>query len=165
MRIAIISDTHDNLMTFEKFLKWASQNNIEQIIHCGDLTDFEFLNFFCKNFNGKIYLTDGNADEGKISKDLAESFENVQYFENHGEIEIDGIKIVFSHYPEIIKEIALQKNIDYGFHGHTHKPWQEKVNNTLISNPGTLGGVFYRASFAVLDTKNKKLELKILDQL
>ena len=37
MKIAIISDTHDNVPNLEKFLAWAKENKIEQIIHCGDL--------------------------------------------------------------------------------------------------------------------------------
>ena len=51
------------------------------------------------------------------------------------------------------------------FYGHTHKPWFVGKNDIIIANPGTLGGVFYKASFAVLDTDTGKLELKILENI
>ena len=54
---------------------------------------------------------------------------------------------------------------DYVFYGHNHTPWEEKIGNTVVANPGTLAGMFQKATFAVLDTKNKKLELKILEIL
>ena len=55
--------------------------------------------------------------------------------------------------------------LDYLFYGHDHKPWLQEENSLIIANPGTLGGVFYKASFAILETVNGKLELKILEQL
>ena len=40
-----------------------------------------------------------------------------------------------------------------------------KVGNVILANPGTLGGMFQKASFAVYDTGAKNLELKILETL
>jgi predicted phosphodiesterase len=54
---------------------------------------------------------------------------------------------------------------DIIFYGHTHKPWIEIKNGIQIVNPGTLGGVFTPATFAVWDTDKREPELKLLASL
>ncbi len=56
-------------------------------------------------------------------------------------------------------------DLDIIFYGHTHKPWIEEQNQIKIVNPGTLGGVFQKATFALYDTGDRKLELKILETI
>jgi len=41
----------------------------------------------------------------------------------------------------------------------------ENSGDCIIANPGNLAGLIYKATFAILDAKTKKLELKILDSL
>ncbi|MFH1192432.1 MAG: metallophosphoesterase family protein [bacterium] len=61
--------------------------------------------------------------------------------------------------------MAESGKYDYVFYGHTHKPWEEMVGECKLLNPGTLAGMFYRATFAVWDTVNNKFSLKILEKL
>ena len=51
------------------------------------------------------------------------------------------------------------------FYGHNHKPWEQTMGKTKLVNPGTLAGMFYKASFAVLDLEKSKLELIILERI
>ena len=62
MKIAIISDTHDNLLNLGKFFDFARIKKIEAIIHCGDTAHGETLEEILKNFGGRIYLRFGNMD-------------------------------------------------------------------------------------------------------
>lgn len=62
MKIAIISDTHDNLATVGKFLAYISKNPAETIIHCGDIAEGDTLKHLADNFNGKILAVLGNMD-------------------------------------------------------------------------------------------------------
>jgi predicted phosphodiesterase len=41
----------------------------------------------------------------------------------------------------------------------------KKEKNCYLANPGSLAGIFYKATFAILDTRSKKLELKILEKI
>lgn len=166
MLIAIISDLHDNLINLKTFLAWAKNNKIEKIINLGDVANSDSLKYLAKNFIGQIFLVKGNAElypEAEIK-----NYPNLKYFGQLGETEIDGLKIGFVHQPILIKKLkdAYSKNkFDFIFYGHTHKPWfsKDKKNKELIiSNPGTLGGIFQSATFSILETTNKKLELKIL---
>jgi len=166
MKIAIISDTHDNIPNLEKFLNWAKNNEIETIIHGGDLCAPGTLKMvLAPGFSGKIYLIHGNVSDRELLEKVAKEFENVEFFGDFGEIEVDHKKIAFVHRPEEGKKLAESGKYDLVFYGHNHKPWEEKIGKTRLINPGTLAGMFNRATFAVYDTETDKLELKILEQL
>ncbi|MBN2853920.1 metallophosphoesterase family protein [Patescibacteria group bacterium] len=157
MLIAIISDSHDNLENLKKFIDWSLENKIEKIICLGDVAKTETIKYLALSFLGEIFLVKGNACLYK-DKDL-EKYKNIKYYGEIGQEIIGDLKIAFVHEPEKIKKLT-EYNLDFVFYGHTHKPWLEKKGETFIANPGTLGGVYYQATFAVLNTETRNLELR-----
>jgi len=159
MKIAIISDTHDNLENLKKFLNFSKKEKIKILIHCGDVCRGETLKEIEKNFD-QIYLCLGNGD---IRDSLFKEAKKTKIFEKEGEIEIDGLKIGFSHFlPQTKKEL---ENFDFYFFGHTHWPFLKEEKKCTLANPGNLAGLFYKATFAILDTEKKLLELKIVEKI
>jgi len=163
MKVAIISDIHDNLVNLEKCLNWCQENKVKNIICCGDVTNGETLKLLAENFAGKIYLVNGNVE--LYDKEEIKQYKNIKYFGRIGRFELNKKNIGFCHELYLVEKILEKGKCDIIFYGHTHKPWEEKVHETKIINPGTLGGVFTRATFAVWDTKSEKLELKLLEVL
>lgn len=151
-KIAIISDSHDNIPNLEKFLEYCKKNKIKTLLHCGDITSLETFNYIQDHFDGDIYAVRGNADMFTLNK--------IQI------IEIASLKIAMSHHKETaVRLMTKENNPDFIFYGHSHKPWIEKFENAYLANPGSLAGMGYKAAFAILDTKTKKIELKILEGL
>ncbi|MFA5318561.1 MAG: YfcE family phosphodiesterase [Patescibacteria group bacterium] len=176
MKIAIISDTHDNAPNLEKALEWMNKNKIEQIIHCGDLCASETLaETLAPNFKGKIHMVFGNADDTDLITLVAEQFKHVKHYGDVGEIKIEnppspkgyGVtkKIAFAHFPWEAKKLAESGKYNIVFYGHTHKPWDEQIGNTRMLNPGTLAGLFQKATFAVWNTETGEFRLQILERL
>ncbi len=166
MKIAIISDTHDNLATLDKFLAYIKQNPVDLIIHCGDIADGITLERIVKNFGGKILVVFGNMDYQETVEKAVKKFPGrIELSKNFGKARLGGLKIGFCHHKENALQYCQSQEFDYMFYGHTHKPWLETVNGCQLANPGTLAGMFYQATFALLDTETKKLELKILQRL
>jgi len=161
MKIAIISDTHDNLVNLEKYLKWCYENNIKEMICCGDVTNSETLKYFADNFNGAIHLVKGNVEI--YDEDEIKQYDNIKYYGKVGKVEIDGKIIGICHEPYFINKMIEQNDYNIIFYGHTHQPWEEVRNEVKLINPGTLGGMFSKATFAVME--DGKIELKILEQL
>ena len=169
MLLAIISDTHGNLVTFKKFAGWAKQNQISEIIHCGD---FGFTDF-AKDMAGLLpdasfHIITGNADTdpAKLKKMIADGqLPNVIFYGQTGKIELGGKKIAFTHKPDDAQKLALTSQFDLVFFGHTHKPWEETIGSCRVINPGTLAGIYYRSTFAIYNTATDNLELKITDTL
>jgi hypothetical protein len=152
MKFAIISDTHDNMSNFKKAISWIQKENIQLILHCGDVTSIETLNNAKKLFGERIEFVKGNGD---FDLDLPEK----------KEIKIDKKKIAFTHFPQIAKKLAESGKFDLVFYGHTHKPWQEKIGDCRMINPGELAGQILKPTFAIYNTDQDFLELKILENL
>lgn len=160
MKIAIISDIHNNEVNLKKVLDYCRKNKIEKIICCGDLASKETLDFLNDNFSGEIFYTFGNLDNDQLldfEKDT--TYRNTKLFKDFGETEIDGKKVAFIHYPEAAKKLAEAGKYNFVFHGHTHKPWMEKIGNCLVLNPGNVAGEIYPPTFAVWNADDGKFEL------
>jgi putative phosphoesterase len=161
MKFAIVSDTHDNMANFSKVIDFLNTQNIKVMLHCGDICNQTTIDEAVKNFNGGIKFVRGNGDF---------ELENIP---ETMEIELGGNpstglkakKIFFNHYPNIAKKMAESGSYDLVFYGHTHRSWEEKIGNCRLINPGEIAGQRYKPCFAIYDTENDHLELKILELL
>ncbi len=165
MKIAICSDSHDNLVNISKFLHYCNMNDVEVILHCGDWCAPSTLRYFRENFNGQIFGVYGNVhDDDTVMKKLAKE-QKIKIKSDKLNIKLEKFNILLTHYPETATRIAKTKKYHFVFYGHNHKPWKEVIEKTYVVNPGTLAGMFYKATFATYDTKTRKLELIILDEI
>ncbi|MAF13687.1 MAG: YfcE family phosphodiesterase [Parcubacteria group bacterium] len=166
MKFAIISDSHDNVPNIDKALAHIKKQNIKTIVHCGDVCAPGVMKYIAEQYNGEIHLTYGNVDgDRELMEELAADLDNMTIHGEVGKIELGGKKIVWNHYPEEAKDLAKEGKYDLSFYGHTHQPWEEKIGNTLVLNPGTLAGLFAKATFAIYDTAEDKAELIILEKI
>lgn len=165
MKIAIISDVHNNITNIKKVLDFCEREKIKTIICCGDLASQETLYFVTKNFSGVFYYTFGNMDDEYLREfEHVSEYENVKMFPKFGEATFGGsaskkYNVAFVHYPNIAKKLAESERYDFVFYGHTHKPWEETINNCKMLNPGNVAGEIYPPTFAVWETGNNKFEL------
>ena len=124
MLIAIISDTHDNLATIDIALEKIKAQNINTILHCGDLCNQDTAEYLAKNFDGVIYTAYGNACQKSELITVAEKYPNLKLLGREGEFITPEKRIGFCHYPDLAKEMALSKKYDIIFYGHNHQPWE-----------------------------------------
>jgi predicted phosphodiesterase len=143
------------------------------------------LDFLNDNFSGEIYFVFGNMDDDHLtglwhshpersegSQNIATRFfanaqndyKLIKYkktliFKNVGEINIENKSIAFTHYPEEAEKLAQTGKYNFVFHGHTHRPWTEKIHNAIILNPGNVAGEIYPPTFAVWNTETDHFEL------
>lgn len=147
MKIALVSDSHDNLNFIRKFVSDVKNKKIELIIHLGDIISPFSAGEFLKA-EKKIIAIFGNND-GEI-KGLS-SMLDIKPFPR--EIEINGKKIVLYHDPLFNEENLW--DFDFLFYGHTHKKYFIKRGKTLIINPGELCGYLTSLStYVTLDLEN-----------
>lgn len=171
MKIAIISDTHDDLKNIPKFLEIARQEQFDAIIHCGDLCGPGVIRAFI-DLEIPFYFTFGNVDTG-MGFELTEKIknaDNIHIFKPFGEIELGGKKIAFVHYPQFAYGLCLTKKYDAVFYGHTHHQKKEKIENCWLVNPGEITTLHLflhpdetsETGYAIYDTDNNEVELKKL---
>ena len=179
MKIAIISDVHDNIPNLKKVLDYCASNKIEKIICCGDLASLETLDYLNDNFTGEIFFTFGNMDNGYLKNYPFENnqYRNTKIFTNFGELKIEisprktlgrgetSISIAFVHFPQEAKELCETGKYNFVFHGHTHKPWTEIINTCTLLNPGNVANQIYPPTFAVWDVDQNKFDLIRINEL
>lgn len=161
-KLAVISDVHDNLINLTKALGYIKNNHVDYLICTGDLQSLEAWAELNK-LSIPVFAAKGNADDGL---DLS-IFTNIQVWQSFGEIELLGKKILFSHYPEVIKKILVQKPNYYqlALHGHSHQPWEEFFQGTKILNPGNVANVRYAPTFAIIDLDDLKAQLILINEI
>ena len=167
MQIAIISDIHDNIPNLTKVLDYCREKKIEKIICCGDLASMEMLDLLNDNFQGEIFFVFGNMDNDFLRGYPFENdrYKNTRIFKDFGEAEMDSVKVAFVHFPEVAKELCETGKYKFVFYGHTHKPFEETINNCKMLNPGNVAGDIFPPTFAIWNTETDKFELRRIHNL
>ncbi len=163
MRVVIISDIHDNEVNLIKCLHWCRENKIGELICCGDIANDDTVKVLAKGFEAKIHLVKGNAELHEES--ILKKYKNIKYYNKIGTFKIGNFTVGICHEPYLIMKVLEQDKCDIVFYGHTHKPWIEKQQGVQTVNPGTLGAVFNKSTFAFWDSDKGILELKMTDDL
>ena len=163
MKIAIISDTHDNVLKTKKCLEELSKKGIKQIFHLGDFCSPFMIDLF-KEFNVKAVLGNNDADVFRIMtkiKNLEFKLQDQLY-----EINVGNNKVALYHgtSKEIVEAVAKSGLYDVLCHGHTHKVRNEKIGKTLVLNPRTLNNIVSpenKSTYMILDSET--LEVKLIE--
>lgn len=153
MKLAIISDVHDNYFIIDKFFQKIKNFQIDTILCCGDIGHKKTLNYILNIFKKNFYMVLGNAD---LDIDPINKKEIV-IFPEKGKLILNNKKIALIHNINHFNKKEIN-DFDYIFYGHTHYPWIKKNKNTYLVNPGCLSENNY-STFAILNTKNNKLKL------
>jgi len=158
MKIAVLSDIHDNIWNLEKILKRVKKEECRTIIFCGD---------FCAPFSAvmlaksklPVYAVLGNSYDAYNTLRVTEDFKNFNLFSEMGEIELDKKKIAFCHYPKLARGLAFTGEYDVVFYGHNHKASSELINKTLLANPGEVMARYGKCTFGIYDAKLGNFEI------
>ena len=130
-KIGVISDSHDNMEAIKKAVEFFNENDVELVIHAGDIVSPFTADEF-KKLNCDMLLIYGNNDGDKLY--LKERFLNIgEFHPDPYSFELYGKKIVVTHMPSIVD--ALATKYDIVIYGHTHKKDLRK-EKALILNPG-----------------------------
>lgn len=164
MRVAIFSDSHDNLPNVEKFIAFVTQERIDALIFCGDLcAPATLAQVIAPRFSGSIHMVFGNVTDRNLLPHVAAQFSHVTHYGDIARFRLADLSIGVVHFPEAAKELARSGKFDFVFYGHTHTPWEETIGRCRVVNPGTLAGMFSKATFALLETAPRRLTLKLLE--
>lgn len=160
MKIIIIADIHDNLTNLKQCLDYARESGVGRLICCGDVTNSETLRYMSDHFKGNIMLVRGNMEI--YGEQEVADYSHIYYGGRVGYFEVGNRTVGVCHEPYLIDKVLERKDCYIVFYGHTHRPWEETKNGVRIVNPGTLGGVFSRPTYAIWDTETDELEMKFI---
>lgn len=177
MKIGIISDTHDDLTNTNKAIKIFDENNVQVIIHAGDIISPPIITEFKKLTDKgiKFFGILGNND-GEING-LKNAFRFIGgvFLDKIGKIEIDNLKFAIYHGQDLKKKDKLIKSEKFDViilgHSHTRVPTEDNFevsSKTLVLNPGNAHReeqiqylqkpYFQKPSVIIFETTTRKFE-------
>jgi hypothetical protein len=158
MRIAILSDIHDNVWALARALKAVS--GCDALLCLGDLCSPFTITEIAQGYAGPIHVVWGNNDGDKvlITANAAKSG-RVTLHGDFASLEFDGRRVAMTHYPHIAAALAEGQQYALVCHGHNHQRGITWQGHTLVVNPGEVMGRFGVSSVAVYDTARNAAEL------
>jgi putative phosphoesterase len=158
MKIAVISDTHDNLQKIDKSVSTLRQ--ADAVLHCGDLCAPFVVKRLGVQLEGiPLHIVWGNneGDKFMIAK-VAANFEDVYLHGELAELDLGGLRIAVNHYPRIAQGLARSGLYDLVCYGHDHTAHEEKINACMLLNPGEILGMNGQSTLATFDTETREAE-------
>lgn len=134
MKIGVIADTHDASDVIEQAVECFTAENVEAVIHCGDIVAPFSATPFDAGFD--FYAVRGNNDGEWALADTVEEYGT--YLGEMGELTFDGVDFAVYHGTSdaIVDALVESGTYDYVLHGHTHERAREKRDGTVRLNPG-----------------------------
>jgi hypothetical protein len=159
MRIAVVSDIHDNIWNLEKALSDIEAHDLEALLFLGDFCAPFTLAQIGDNFSNEIHVVFGNNDGDQfLLTNVASNYPQFHLHGHLGEIQLGGRDIALNHYPDISRRLAESGAFDAVFSGHNHKRQLERIGDTLWANPGEVMGRFGEPSYGIYDTDTGSFE-------
>ena len=163
-KIAILSDTHDNVWNLKRALTQISQSGAEMMLHCGDLCAPFIIKYLAEAFDGPIHIVFGNNDgDGWLLQTVASNYSHVTLHGIYCELEFASRQIALIHYPEPTRRIAQSGHFDLVCYGHNHTAKSEQIDDCILVNPGEITGILGQASWGLYDCATHTFEFQPLE--
>lgn len=157
MKLLIVSDSHGKWQDLQRL---TEQEKPDVVLHLGDhIADAQKLSLACPHV--EVEAVPGNCDGWftNYETDRILSYDGMRFFLTHGH----GYQVKSGSGGVIMAGKAAQADVI--LFGHTHRAVLEQLSDgRWLVNPGTAGGVYEPASYAVawVDQGTIRLELKTL---
>lgn len=171
MKICLLSDSHDHIPLLDAAVAEAKALGAEVVLHCGDVVAPSTLRCLEK-YGLPVHTIHGNntGDMFTLGRLAADPKSVVEYHGMDAGIELGGRRIFLVHYPHYARALAATGDWDLVCCGHSHHPLQQwvphlKGGQTLLLNPGTVGGVGQAAAtWFLVDLETLECEAHELDK-
>lgn len=160
MKIAVISDTHDNKNAIQEIIKSVNSEGISIVIHAGDHIS-PFTIDWMSEMKAKVFGVAGNNDGEKEL--LKKKYMDHGWAFSYNTLVVNlGAPIIVTHGTDQRIVEALIKSGEYKvvIAGHLHKPIIEYYNEVLYLNPGEACGYLTgKRTYAILKMPEKTVEI------
>ncbi len=150
MRLAVLSDIHDNVWKLRAAL--AALQDTDVLLCCGDLCSPFVIHLLARGYPRDIHLVFGNndADTFRISRNAAA----YPHLHLHGELmaqSFGGRRVAMNHFDSLAYPLAASGQFDAVFFGHNHVREVRREGAALAVNPGAILGARPTAQGDVVD--------------
>lgn len=159
MKIAVMSDSHDNIWKLRKALGIIKSKNCEKIIHCGDfVAPFMFKELEQAGIAVHCVFGNNDGDKHLLTRFALESKGLITLHSLIGEVELDGFKIGFTHEWPIAQGLAATEKYNMVCYGHSHQFELKHIKKTILLNPGDIMGKDGDPGFCIFDIPSQDIQ-------
>ena len=169
MKVAVISDSHDNRSKFRQAATRAKHLGADAILHCGDIVAPSTLKE-ARDTGLPVHAIHGNntGDLVMMNRVASKPENSISFYGQDAAINLAGRRIFIVHYPHYARAMALTGDYDLVCYGHDHTYNEERLENikgeqTLLVNPGSVAGLDGPASFMLINLEEMTVEKQLLD--
>ena len=138
--IGVLADTHNNAEHTDQALALFRARGVQQLIHCGDVTNPLML----EKFQGFwVWLVRGNNDYDRSGlRSESRRLGNITFCGKDAELEFGRHSVAVCHGDDesLLMVLARSGLHEWIFRGHSHRKDLDEVGGTKVLNPGALGG-------------------------
>jgi hypothetical protein len=137
MRIAVLSDTHNNERNTLQALELVLAGGAELVLHCGDICDTDTARLFDRL---PTHFVKGNNDYDLVGLQATIRAVGGTWHGAFADLELAGRRIAMlhgDHWQQLDRAIH-GGSYDYVFFGHTHVFERNRAGHTIVLNPGAL---------------------------
>ncbi len=166
MKIGIVLDSHDNISLLCAAIADAKQRGAKAVLHCGDIvapSTLQELSFY----GLPVHAIHGNntGDLYMLVKLFQAPTSIIHYYGQDATLTLGDRQIFLVHYPHYARAMAVTGNYDLVGYGHTHCISIETLRNikgtqTVVCNPGTVGGIGAQATYLFGDLETMTFEMR-----
>ena len=167
MKIAILSDIHDNYHNLVLALDDLKKRDVTGLIFLGDFMNGGIAAAMASTRLPLKAVWGNNDGDRQVILRIANKYPDFTVAPlTYAQISYGGRKLFISHYPDLAMIAADSGRFDGVFFGHTHKQSIETKDNCLLINPGELSAhKTGTASYAVYDTDTNTGEIIFLENI
>ena len=150
MRLAVLSDIHDNIWKLEAALEAVQAT--DAMICCGDLCSPFIVHQLGRGYAKPIDIVFGNNDADLFR--ITANARKYPHIRLHGEFfrgEFGGKAVAAVHYDNIARPLAASGEFDLVAFGHNHVYEVGRSGRALLVNPGPIMGVKFGPDGTAID--------------
>ncbi len=157
MKIGVMSDSHECVTAIQWAVTFFNDAHADLFIHLGDIISPIMAAHFAPLTMERIFLFGNNDGEKVWLKEKLKTIYDAPYF-----ITKNGISLYCTHVPLTKWDTIIHDySPDFILFAHTHQFYFEKIDSTVLFNPGeSCGLLFGHYQAALIDTEKKLLLLK-----
>lgn len=154
MRLAVMSDTHDQIHNLRRAVAEIRAAGCGLIIHCGDfVAPFMLPELDAAGLPVHGVFGNNDGDKYNLTKYSLTRCRNITLHGFFGQMEVGGCRIAFIHDGVMAEDIAAGGRYQIVCYGHSHVYAHKKIGDTLLVNPGELLGKDDVPGFCIVDTE------------
>lgn len=158
MKIAILSDIHDQLGQLKKALDVVQDT--DAMLFCGDLCSPFVIKTLGEGYAKPIHVVFGNNDGDlyRITQN-SKAYSHIQLHGEMAELTLDNVRFGMNHFDNIAKVLAESGRYDVVCFGHNHQFELAHSGTCQLINPGEVfGGLSGNSTLVIYDTVTRTPE-------